>query len=120
MVVELPIINENYLIVWQRCCRNSTITNIFDPLSIGATYTIEIHPEAQRTCNSSPRFINFPPTVLCVNAPFQFDHSAFDKDGDLLIYEFCEPLEGVDVEMEEIIPAIHPHQHPIASHLIHR
>ncbi|MBK7359271.1 MAG: gliding motility-associated C-terminal domain-containing protein [Saprospiraceae bacterium] len=94
MVVELPIINENYLIVWQRCCRNSTITNIFDPLSIGATYTIEIHPEAQRTCNSSPRFINFPPTVLCVNAPFQFDHSAFDKDGDLLIYEFCEPLEG--------------------------
>lgn len=92
--VELPIRNEKYLIVWQRCCRNNTITNILDPESTGATFSIEIHPEAQRTCNNSPQFINFPPTVLCVNAPFKFDHSAFDKEGDLLIYQFCEPLEG--------------------------
>jgi gliding motility-associated-like protein len=92
--VELPIINENYVIVWQRCCRNNTITNIQDPGNTGATFTIEIHPEAQRTCNSSPRFNNFPPTVLCVNAPFKFDHSAIDKEGDYLIYEFCEPLKG--------------------------
>ncbi|MBK8484537.1 MAG: gliding motility-associated C-terminal domain-containing protein [Saprospiraceae bacterium] len=94
MIVELPIINQNYLIVWQRCCRNGTITNIVDPGATGATYSMEIHPEAQRTCNSSPRFINFPPIVLCVNAPFKFDHSALDKEGDLLIYEFCEPLKG--------------------------
>ncbi len=92
--VDLPIINENYLIVWQRCCRNATITNIQNPLNDGATFTIDIHPESQKTCNSSPRFISFPPTVLCVNAPFKFDHSAIDKEGDLLIYEFCEPLKG--------------------------
>ncbi|HEX5625697.1 MAG TPA: PKD domain-containing protein [Saprospiraceae bacterium] len=92
--VELPIISEKYLVVWQRCCRNASITNILDPGNTGATYMIEIHPEAQRTCNSSPRFINFPPTVLCVNAPFQFDHSALDKEGDQLIYSFCEPLRG--------------------------
>ncbi len=92
--VELPIINSRYLVVWQRCCRNPSITNIVDPEATGATYYIEIHPEAQRTCNSSPRFINFPPTVLCVNTPFKFDHSAFDKEGDLIVYEFCEPLEG--------------------------
>lgn len=92
--VELPIINENYLIVWQRCCRNGTITNIQNPLDDGATFSIEIHPESQRSCNSSPRFNSFPPTVLCVNAPFKFDHSAIDKEGDYLIYEFCEPLKG--------------------------
>jgi gliding motility-associated-like protein len=92
--VELPIINEKYVIVWQRCCRNQTITNIMDPLNTGATFTIEIHPEAQRTCNNSPQFKNFPPTVLCANAPFTFDHSAVDKEGDQLIYEFCEPLKG--------------------------
>ena len=92
--MELPIINENYVIVWQRCCRNITITNIQNPGETGATYSIEIHPDAQRTCNSSPRFINFPPSVLCANAPFKFDHSAIDKEGDLLIYEFCEPSKG--------------------------
>lgn len=92
--VDLPIIGSEYLVVWQRCCRNNTITNILDPESTGATYFIEIHPESQRTCNNSPVFINFPPTVLCVNAPFKFDHSAFDKEGDLLVYEFCEPLSG--------------------------
>jgi len=94
MEVELPIITQKYLVVWQRCCRNNTITNIVNPESTGATFYIEIHPEAQRTCNNSPRFINFPPTVLCVNEPFAFDHSAFDKEGDLLVYEFCEPLTG--------------------------
>lgn len=94
MEVELPIIQQKYLVVWQRCCRNNTITNIVNPESTGASFFIEIHPEAQKTCNNSPRFINFPPTVLCVNEPFTFDHSAFDKEGDLLIYEFCEPMTG--------------------------
>jgi gliding motility-associated-like protein len=93
-IIDLPIIKEKYVIIWQRCCRNTSITNIMDPGQTGATYSIEIHPEAQTTCNSSPRFALFPPTILCANAPFKFDHSAIDKDGDQLIYEFCEPWKG--------------------------
>jgi gliding motility-associated-like protein len=92
--VDLPIINEEYVIVWQRCCRNNTITNIQAPEATGATFTISIHPEAQRTCNNSPVFNNFPPTVVCVNNPLKFDHSAYDKEGDLLVYSFCDPLSG--------------------------
>ncbi len=92
--VELPIINEEYHIIWQRCCRNNTITNILNPGQTGVTFTITIHPESQRTCNSSPRFRNFPPTVVCVNNPLIFDHSAIDKEGDLLVYSFCEPFGG--------------------------
>lgn len=93
-IVDLPIINQEYIIVWQRCCRNNTITNILTPEATGATFTISIHPESQKTCNSSPKFQNFPPTVVCVNNFLKFDHSAIDKEGDLLIYEFCEPLAG--------------------------
>ena len=92
--ITLPIINEEYVIAWQRCCRNNTITNIYTPEATGATFTIEIHPEAQRTCNNSPQFKGFPPTIICVNNPIQFDHSAIDKEGDFIIYEFCEPLAG--------------------------
>ncbi|MFN8280513.1 MAG: PKD domain-containing protein [Saprospiraceae bacterium] len=92
--VELPIINQEYVIVWQRCCRNNTITNILNPGNTGATFTVSISPEAQKWCNSSPQFKNFPPTVICVNNPLNFDHSAIDKDGDLLVYSFCEPFAG--------------------------
>lgn len=91
---ELPIISESYFVVYQRCCRNNTITNIVDPGGTGATYATEITPTAQQTCNNSPTFDGFPPVVLCANRPFSFDFSATDIDGDQLVYELCAPLLG--------------------------
>ena len=86
--------SESYHIVYQRCCRNNTISNILAPGDNGATYTIEITPEAQAVCNNSPVFKEFPPTVICVNNDINFDHSARDVDGDSLVYSFCFPLKG--------------------------
>ncbi len=83
-----------YLIVYQRCCRNNTIANIATPQQVGATYSIEITPEAQAVCNNSPAFNQFPPTVVCVGNAINFDHSASDAEGDSLVYEFCSPLKG--------------------------
>lgn len=90
--VELPISNESYLISFQRCCRNNTILNLVNPGDTGAAFTTEISPQAQRYCNNSPTFANFPPVVICVNRPINFNHSAIDIDGDSLVYEFCNPL----------------------------
>ncbi len=92
--LQLPPSNESYHISYQRCCRNVTINNIFDPENSGATYTVEITPEAQAACNNSPVFNQFPPTVICAGAPLNFDHSATDPDGDSLAYSFCSPLLG--------------------------
>ncbi|MEP6794385.1 MAG: hypothetical protein ABJB16_08670, partial [Saprospiraceae bacterium] len=71
-LTNMPIIAGSYIVSWQRCCRNNTINNIIAPNNTGATYTIEITEEAQRTCNSGPRFTNFPPIGICVNDPINF------------------------------------------------
>ena len=90
----LPISSESYTITYSRCCRNASISNIILPEDTGATYTIDITPTAQESCNNSPVFTNFPEIVICVNEPISFDHSATDAEGDQLVYSFCSPFKG--------------------------
>lgn len=86
--------DEPYHVTLQRCCRNPSITNLQNPQDIGLTLTVEITPASQSFCNSSPLFNTFPPIVICAGEPLNYDHSAFDAEGDQLIYEFCSPLLG--------------------------
>ncbi len=44
--------------------------------------------------NSNPVFVNFPPIFVCVQETLQFDHSAFDQDGDSLVYSLYRPFDG--------------------------
>jgi gliding motility-associated-like protein len=83
-----------YFIVYQRCCRNESITNIIQPGDVGATYYAELTSDAQVNNNNSPVFNEFPPIIICNRFPINFDHSATDVDGDLLVYKFCPPYEG--------------------------
>lgn len=92
--MDLPVIDESYHVTYQRCCRNVTVSNLVRAGDQGASYTVEITPEAQRVCNSSPVFREFPPIIICANESIDFDHSARDADGDQLVYEFCAPFDG--------------------------
>ena len=92
--VSLPIANESYYIVYQRCCRNETIDNLRNPDDQGLTVAVELTPFGQRECNSSPVFNKFPPTIVCAGQSIDFDHSATDPEGDVIVYEFCAPLNG--------------------------
>lgn len=107
-VVNLPYLAGGYTLVYQRCCRNQSILNIFGPGDTGATYTTEIPESVWTNCNSSPRFTQFPPIVLCINDPLIFDHSATDPDGDSLVYSFCDPFEGGSVDDPMPVPAAPP------------
>jgi gliding motility-associated-like protein len=92
--LELPIINETYFITYQRCCRNPSISNLINPQFLGATYYVELTPNAQQNCNNSPIFTNFPRLVICNGISLEEDQSAIDTDGDLLVYSLCNMLDG--------------------------
>ena len=92
--LNLPFKAGGYTISYQRCCRNFAITNLAVPGDEGATYTVHITEEALNSCNSSPRFKNYPPIAVCIGKPLELDYSAFDPDGDSLAYEFFTPFHG--------------------------
>jgi gliding motility-associated-like protein len=94
--VNLPPIPGGYQLAYQRCCRNNSILNVYNVANVGATYYATIPDTSVVAINSNPRFINLPPTFICLGAPFHFDHSATDSDGDSLVYELCTPLSGAD------------------------
>jgi gliding motility-associated-like protein len=92
--LNLPPIPGGYVLAYQRCCRNETISNIQFPDATGATYGVYISEAALLACNSAPKFNAWPPIYICVNEPINFDQSAFDTDGDSLVYKLCDPWKG--------------------------
>lgn len=93
-VVSLRVVEGGYTVVYQRCCRNTLIRNIVNPLATGASFIAEISKQALQECNTSAVFNNWPPVAICVHQPIDFDHSASDADGDSLVYRLCTPLKG--------------------------
>ena len=106
--LKLPPSVFGYKIVYQRCCRNSTIVNIKDANKTGSTYQIVIPSSNLATCNSSPKFKNYPPIVICAGFPLEFDYSASDVDGDSLVYELCNPLKGASQSSPNPLRASQP------------
>lgn len=92
--VTLPPSTTGYTLSYQRCCRGPAVANLLDPGDTGLTLSVEIPPSSVVTCNSSPRFNNYPPLLLCAGQELVFDHSATDPDGDLIVYEMCDPYQG--------------------------
>jgi len=92
--VTLPASATGYTLTYQKCCRTAGTQNLVSPDNQGITLTIDIPPAADAICNSSPRFVNYPPLLLCANQQLVFDHSATDPDGDVLVYELIAPLQG--------------------------
>ena len=92
-VVTLDVGDQNYIISYQKCCRNFTINNIVGTGGdLGSVYDILITPEALRGGNSSPAFSGTPPIFVCANFPQSIDQSVVDVDNDEVTYTFCAPL----------------------------
>ncbi|MES2733402.1 MAG: gliding motility-associated C-terminal domain-containing protein [Bacteroidota bacterium] len=99
LTLEAPNYSDpgGYYVVWERCCRNGTITNILIPGSVGNTFYLEF-PAVVRNgvqfINSSPSFSNPKGDYICLNDPFVFEFGAIDPDGDELRYSLVTPYAG--------------------------
>ena len=88
---------DGYVIVWERCCRNQAIKNLFEPGWNGMTYRLYFPPIVDTNgnpfINSSPKL--FPPLsdYACVNQLFYIDFAGTDDDGDSIAYSLAAPLD---------------------------
>ena len=97
IVVTLPPVVGGYNVSYQRCCRGPNITNLINPDDTGITLTTHVPgSETGFTVNSSPRFTNYPPILLCNTEQLIFDHVATDPDGDQLVYSLVTPFAGAN------------------------
>jgi gliding motility-associated-like protein len=106
--ITLPFMVGGYHLVYQRCCRNVTVSNILDPLITGVTHTVFISEDALAVCNTSPVFEQWPPTFICAFEPISFDHSALDAQNDSVVYFLCAPLQGASFDMPQPQPPAGP------------
>lgn len=110
IILSPEVFNEiqGYYIVWERCCRNYTITNIYsenpnfsngapnpNAKYAGQTFYLEFPPVVKNGLpfiDSTPRL--FPPLsdYACKGKPYYVDFSGTDDDGDSLVYSLVTPL----------------------------
>ncbi|MEP6734667.1 MAG: gliding motility-associated C-terminal domain-containing protein [Chryseolinea sp.] len=110
--------SEGYYIIWERCCRNYTITNIYsnDPAisaqAAGQTFYLEFPPvvkNGQKFFNSTPHL--FPPLsdYACPRKPYYVDFAGVDDDGDSLSYSLVTPLSTHTIDaFPPLLPAPYP------------
>lgn len=105
VVLNLPPTPGGYTVAWQRCCRGPNVTNLDNPDDTGLTLATHITgTNSNAIVNSSPRFTNYPPLVICNNEDLHFNHSATDPDGDELRYELVTPYAGANSFNPQPIP----------------
>ncbi len=114
VVINLPPTVGGYTVSYQRCCRGPNITNLQAPDNTGLTLTTHVPgSETNATINSSPRFLNYPPLLLCNNDDLIFNHSAVDPDGDQLVYSLVTPFAGANSLNPLPNPAPPPNYFPV-------
>ncbi len=81
-----------YYIVWERCCRNNNISNIFLPQFTGEVFYLQFTTTYLK--NSTPYFKPLNNQFWCRGTTHYLDFSGVDPNGDQLRYELVTPMAG--------------------------
>jgi gliding motility-associated-like protein len=93
IVNNLPPNPGGYHLYFSYCCRNSSLSNVQNPLSTGETWYTHIPDNSVVLQNSSPVWVKPPPVFVCQGQNVNFNHSATDADGDSLVYSLYQPYD---------------------------
>ena len=89
-IVNLPLNFTGFHVLYERCCRNNSIVNLVAQESM--TFHAYISPPLLE--NSSPQFTDDPIPFLCIGDTTTILNTAFDPDGDELVFSFVEPYDA--------------------------
>lgn len=90
-IVTMPAQCTDWVISYNKCCRNSAITNIQNPGSQDIYYAITLD---NTMCNNSPVYSNIPVYYTCANQLMTYNHGVSDPDGDSLVFSLGQPLDA--------------------------
>ena len=114
--IDLPNNANGYTAAYQTCCRIFPLQNVLTQnqpaQGEGSTYICTIPGTNQLAAgnNSSPQFITQLGPV-CYRAAFTFNFSAFDPDGDSLVYSYCNAYNrGNSTNSANVTPSNPPYQ----------
>lgn len=89
---------QGYYAIWERCCRNGTISNIVNPGGAGSVFYLWFPAIVQGGTafrNSTPNFSIPAGDYLCLGQDFSTSNfAATDSDGDQLVYSMVTPFNG--------------------------
>ncbi|MFN8285552.1 MAG: T9SS type A sorting domain-containing protein [Chitinophagales bacterium] len=106
-IISVPISCSLVTVGTTDCCRNSAINNIPNPgsedNSIQCTINNSIDPfTAQPFANNSVIYTSLPAPLFWVGKPASYNCGAIDLDGDSLVYELINPLDGFNLPYQNI------------------
>jgi gliding motility-associated-like protein len=90
--IILPTNFTGYHLFADVCCRNASVINVNNPINEGTGFHAYMPPPLLP--NSSPVFTDLPIPFLCINDTTSILNSAYDPDGDLLVFSFVDPFKG--------------------------
>ncbi|MEO0894813.1 MAG: gliding motility-associated C-terminal domain-containing protein [Bacteroidota bacterium] len=107
LLITFPQQCTDWVVGWSLCCRDPSVTNSIIPSFSSTRIYIEagINNTIQN-CNTSPNFISKPVTYICDGQPVQFNSGATEPDGDSLVFELTDPLDGNYVSAPTNVPYV--------------
>ena len=119
--VDLPNNPQGYICTYETCCRVNNLANVFHTGGTGgtgSTYVCRIPGSNQLLSgnNSSPVFTTSL-DLVCHNRPFTWNFSAFDPDGDSLVYAFAPGYDKTRAQNSGNVAPAPPSNNPPPDYL---